>query len=574
MDDEKVENAFGQSLLATGNIEAWMNKAQWVILRCCASGKLVSAYTDTMLYTPPVPIRASYDPTFNITESTSETWIFEWIDGEYRKCRIRSLTHPTYYWRFIKKYRTFNDQLLLERFPHLDEMGERCLRVNEKIIKPSIFFIAIVESRVCIQHANSQLWISVSDLRNGYFTGSEAFNDHCQFDLGIKVGIWYNNRANLRKYLSLSSSLFGNRITNDYWMVRRRQTFYLYFQGDHLLIFSPAAGKFLGIEQNRLTANASKSTSCKLKLDGGDPWWELYCTTCHQEDVYFRLFLWPDGNIYIAPEIFDKNPMDIERARSVSLFQFILLPENGLELYDNDACLTTSEQLKREKGKVFGVNSDKALANPNSDALIFFEQSTDYILKHVHSEGLFRISGNIVSVKALKQHLNVGTALKNALLLLETENIFLNVDDVCSVFKLFFRNMNPPLIPEDVYIQFIKDSENISSSESAEVFSIPCGNETLQYTLDQFNKYSAIINRVLPKPRRNLLCNLCKFLAEVSSHSDQNKMTPSNLAVVMAPNLVAPNSPSPVFWRFIVTILIVEHEKIFDTFDMPLMKRN
>lgn len=44
----------------------------------------------------------------------------------------------------------------------------------------------------------------------------------------------------------------------------------------------------------------------------------------------------------------------------------------------------------------------------------------------------------------------------------------------------------------------------------------------------------------LPEPNRTIFRYLCTFLAEVSMKSDVNKMTPSNLAIVFAPNLIRP----------------------------------
>lgn len=44
----------------------------------------------------------------------------------------------------------------------------------------------------------------------------------------------------------------------------------------------------------------------------------------------------------------------------------------------------------------------------------------------------------------------------------------------------------------------------------------------------------------LPKPNRDVLAYLVAFLSHVASFSDSNRMTCSNLAIVIGPNLVRP----------------------------------
>ena len=568
MNKEGEKNGFEvvdtRSPLETGNIEAWMNKSQWFIFRSLITGKLLATHTSALINILPVAIRANFEAGFNIAESTAETWILEWIDGEYRQCRIRALNATKNYWRFIPKADIdIKDRLILETFPQLNENGDRCLHVNGKVFFPSIFYIVIVESKIAIQHVPSQLWLSVSD-RSGCIVGREDFSDACHFDMGIKVGIYYNNRANIRKFLATSAPLVGlNRIINNCFLVRRKQTFFMFFEGNYFLLFSPTAGKFLSIEQNRLGANANDIQSAiKFRLDGGCPWWDIYATLSSSDDSYIRLFQWENG-ILTATEVYNKNPIEIEKSRSLSSFQFLCLPENGMDLFDNDECLAPAEIMKRERGLVFGIVTDKVICNSSSEAMVFFSESIEYIRDYLHSEGLFRISGNVLNVKALRHNLNVGTALRNAILLLQTEGIFINIDDVCSVFKLFLRTMNPPLIPDDLLTLLIEENE---SDKDSEVFSVPSassGGEVIQYTEEQFNRYKTIINSKLSKPRRSILSRLCKFMSDIAERCAENKMTVSNLAVVIAPNLISPNVASPVSWRFVFSVLVTEHEKIF-----------
>lgn len=54
------------------------------------------------------------------------------------------------------------------------------------------------------------------------------------------------------------------------------------------------------------------------------------------------------------------------------------------------------------------------------------------------------------------------------------------------------------------------------------------------------SRFQAILNVVQKLPQSNLynLRYIIKFLAELTKHQDVNKMSPQNLAIVIAPNLL------------------------------------
>mmetsp|Transcript_4905 Transcript_4905/g.6857 ORF Transcript_4905/g.6857 Transcript_4905/m.6857 type:complete len:477 (-) Transcript_4905:11-1441(-) len=84
----------------------------------------------------------------------------------------------------------------------------------------------------------------------------------------------------------------------------------------------------------------------------------------------------------------------------------------------------------------------------------------------------------------------------------------------CGALKLYFREMIPPLIPFDHYTTFI----NVHGEPA---------DTKLNYVKQAIWQ--------LPELNRKCLECLIKHLVRVAAHSDQNKMVPTNLAIVIGP---------------------------------------
>jgi Rho GTPase-activating protein 22/24/25 len=70
--------------------------------------------------------------------------------------------------------------------------------------------------------------------------------------------------------------------------------------------------------------------------------------------------------------------------------------------------------------------------------------------KHIKTEGIFRINGDNEVVKLLKKKLNKGESIK----LKEIKNIY----DLCSLFKLYLKELPDPIINFDNYEVFLSIS--------------------------------------------------------------------------------------------------------------------
>ncbi|XP_075008321.1 rho GTPase-activating protein 1 isoform X2 [Calonectris borealis] len=125
------------------------------------------------------------------------------------------------------------------------------------------------------------------------------------------------------------------------------------------------------------------------------------------------------------------------------------------------------------------------------------------------TEGIFRRSANTQVVREVQQKYNMGVPVD-----------FQQYEDVhlpAVILKTFLRELPEPLLTFGLY------SHVVSFQSLEEVNRVDVVRKTLQ---------------TLPEENYQVLHLLTAFLVQVSAHSDRNKMTNTNLAVVFGPNLL------------------------------------
>lgn len=161
------------------------------------------------------------------------------------------------------------------------------------------------------------------------------------------------------------------------------------------------------------------------------------------------------------------------------------------------------------KTKVFGVPFDRT----SHQIPPVIRRVVEYFDHHgVEIEGLFRISGGFNEVQRLIAEFDEGNS----------PDLIACVDDphVCaSLLKQYLRELPEPLLTFELYDCFLA-----SASVPEEVLG-----DTIRKVLT-----------MLPMSHRIILKYLVSFLCRVSQSQDINKMTPANIAIVFAPNLLKP----------------------------------
>ena len=138
-------------------------------------------------------------------------------------------------------------------------------------------------------------------------------------------------------------------------------------------------------------------------------------------------------------------------------------------------------------------------------------------------EGIFRLSGSNVVIKALKERFNTEGDVN-----ILGEDQYYDVHAVASLFKLYLRELPTTVLTRELHIEFLHVLE-------------------LDDKKDKIAAFNTLVHR-LPPANFALLRALSQYLLEVVNNSDKNKMSVRNVGIVFAPTL---NIPAPVFSQFL-----------------------
>ncbi|KAG5266356.1 hypothetical protein AALO_G00230100 [Alosa alosa] len=179
-------------------------------------------------------------------------------------------------------------------------------------------------------------------------------------------------------------------------------------------------------------------------------------------------------------------------------------------------------------------------------APLLVEQCVCFIRERgLSEEGLFRMPGQANLVKELQDAFDRG----------DKPQFDSNTDvhTVASLLKLYLRELPEPVIPFTKYQDFISCAQLLLKDQEAGLLEL--GNQV----------------KTLPQANYNLLKYICKFLDEVQSYSDDNKMGVQNLATVFGPNILRSMTDDPVRMmegtsqvQQLMTVLISAHTQLFD----------
>ncbi|XP_035182761.1 rho GTPase-activating protein 11A isoform X2 [Oxyura jamaicensis] len=164
------------------------------------------------------------------------------------------------------------------------------------------------------------------------------------------------------------------------------------------------------------------------------------------------------------------------------------------------------------EGKIFGVPFNvlpQSLVPEYGYIPSFLVDACEYLEEHIHTEGLFRKSGSLVRIKALKSKLDQGEDCLSAAL----------PCDVAGLLKQFFRELPEPILPPHLQEGLFKAQQ--------------LGNEKKTATV--------LLSCLMTDRTIEALRFFFRFLRNVSLRSNENRMDSSNLAVIFAPNLLHTN---------------------------------
>ncbi|XP_035518609.1 SH3 domain-binding protein 1 [Morone saxatilis] len=189
------------------------------------------------------------------------------------------------------------------------------------------------------------------------------------------------------------------------------------------------------------------------------------------------------------------------------------LDKNISELKENHSQkgppLTLSNQ------KVYGERLLSHLSQSNREIAAPIQECIHMLLRTgMREEGLFRLAAAASVVKRLKTCLDQETV--------DHSEFSMDPHAVAGALKCYLRELPEPLMTFELYTDWFKAA----------------GEKDLTEKLEQFR----VLLKKLPPENYNNLRYLVQFLSLLSEQQAINKMTPSNIAIVLGPNLLWPRA--------------------------------
>jgi RalA-binding protein 1 len=233
---------------------------------------------------------------------------------------------------------------------------------------------------------------------------------------------------------------------------------------------------------------------------------------------------------------------DEKKARKRSFFGFG--PKNRTSsdgqdsLFGSDSASISSQQTQSGPVRqVFGASLAEAVRyNSPVDVRVPLPAVVYRCIQYLEAqnaileEGIFRLSGSNVVIKALRERFNNESDIN-----LINDEQYHDIHAVASLLKLYLRELPTTILTRDLHLQFMSVTEMPVQSE----------------------KIEALSELVLKLPQANatLLKYLIAFLIKIINNQDSNKMTVRNVGIVFSPTL---NIPAPVF-----ALLLQNYEAVF-----------
>ncbi|KAI4896790.1 hypothetical protein NFI96_026704 [Prochilodus magdalenae] len=170
-----------------------------------------------------------------------------------------------------------------------------------------------------------------------------------------------------------------------------------------------------------------------------------------------------------------------------------------------------SQQDSWTEKPAFGTALEEHLKRSNREIALPIEACVMMLLETgMKEEGLFRIAAGASKLKKLKAALDCSTS--------QLEEFYSDPHAVAGALKSYLRELPEPLMSFQMYDEWIQASNITDQDRRLQALWVVCDN--------------------LPKANKANLRYLVKFLAKLAQDSEVNKMTPSNIAIVLGPNLL------------------------------------
>jgi len=175
---------------------------------------------------------------------------------------------------------------------------------------------------------------------------------------------------------------------------------------------------------------------------------------------------------------------------------------------------TVLDKLKKWKifqsSKIFGSTIGAIANRDGTEVPIFLSSIIRQISLHLHTPGLYRQNGNLATIQSLRMMVDDGQ--------LDCIEAVKNIHILTGLLKLFFRELQEPLIPWTILLQMVAVMEQNKDKD------------------DMINNMASIIYD-MPRHSSSSLFEVLDHLSAVACLNNVNSMNAENLAIVLGPTL-------------------------------------
>jgi len=170
-------------------------------------------------------------------------------------------------------------------------------------------------------------------------------------------------------------------------------------------------------------------------------------------------------------------------------------------------CLLDESELQ----PVYGCPLEDHLRIQEREIAFVLEECVTFLYREAMDvQGLFRLAGSAVKIRKLTAEFDAG--------LVDLTEFESDVHIVTGALKQYLRELPEPLMTSNLYNEWIQAS-------------------AIQENGTKLQAYWSIVEK-MPQTYKANLRYLIKFLGKLSENSEVNKMSASNIAIVIAPNII------------------------------------
>ncbi|KAG8199000.1 hypothetical protein JTE90_001799 [Oedothorax gibbosus] len=164
------------------------------------------------------------------------------------------------------------------------------------------------------------------------------------------------------------------------------------------------------------------------------------------------------------------------------------------------------------KERVFGCDLGEHLLNTGREIPMVLKCCSEFIEEYGIVDGIYRLSGVSSNIQRLRLAFDEDRPLN-----LGDPATVHDIHSVASLLKMYFRELPNPLLTYQLYDKFVNAVQSVEDIRLLRVRDVV---------------------QQLPPPHFRTLQYLLSHLARVAAHGEQTGMTPKNIAIVWAPNLL------------------------------------